>query len=66
MASRRSSAPDERLTDQVVVVVGDDGARVAAAVGELERRGARVAAFIGDPATDGDALAEMVAELFPT
>jgi predicted HAD superfamily phosphohydrolase len=58
-------AQDTRLTDRVVVVVGDDGARVGDAVATLEARGARVAAFVGDPVTDADALAEMVAELFP-
>ena len=57
---------DPRLTDRVVVVVGDDGERVGAAVVALEARGARVAAFVGDPVTDADALTEMVAELFPT
>jgi hypothetical protein len=58
---------DDRLTGHVVVVVGEDGQRVAAAVTALEARGARVAAFVDDASTDAgaDALAEMVAELFP-
>jgi hypothetical protein len=34
-------------------------------VGDLEARGVRAAAFVGDPATDRDALVEMLAELFP-
>jgi hypothetical protein len=60
------STADARLADRVVVVVGDDAARAAAVAAEIERRGARVAVFLGDPVTEGDALAEMVAELFPT
>jgi hypothetical protein len=57
-------APD--LDGRVVVVVGEDGARVAASVAALEARGARVGAFVDDVSTDagGAALAEMVAELF--
>ena len=77
MASTGGSRPSEHaglfvtgdagLQGRVVVVVGDDGARVSAAVAALEARGARAAAFVGDPsvADDADALAEMVAELFP-
>jgi hypothetical protein len=58
------------LTDlggRVVVVVGEDAAGVGAAVAALEARGARVAAFVGDAASSegADALAELVAELFP-
>jgi hypothetical protein len=57
---------DGRLEGRVVMVVGDDAARVGAAVSALEALGARAAAFIGDPTSpvDADALAEMVAELF--
>jgi hypothetical protein len=59
-------AADERLAGRVVVVVGEDGERVAATVAALESRGAFVAAFVDDASTDagGDALAEMVTELF--
>ena len=58
---------DTRLAGRIVIVVGDDGARVGAVVAALEARGARAAAFVGDPSTPegGDALAEMAAELFP-
>jgi len=38
---------------------------VGALVADLESRGLRAAAFVGDPATERDALTEMVAELFP-
>ncbi|HEY8217932.1 MAG TPA: hypothetical protein VIH82_12420 [Acidimicrobiia bacterium] len=57
--------PDDRLAGRAVVVVGEDGARVAATVAALEARGARVAAFVDDASTEAgaDALAEMVAEL---
>ena len=60
-------AADDRLTGRVVVVVGEDGERVAATVAALEGRGAHVAAFVDDASTDAgaDTLAEMVAELFP-
>jgi len=34
-------------------------------VADLVERGVRAAAFVGDPATERDALAEMIAELFP-
>jgi NAD(P)-dependent dehydrogenase (short-subunit alcohol dehydrogenase family) len=62
-----TTSHDARLADKVVIVVGDDGGRVGAAVAALEARGARVAAFVGDPSIPdvGDALAEMAAELFP-
>jgi hypothetical protein len=62
-----TTSHDPRLADRVLIVVGDDGARVDAAVAALEARGARVGAFIGDVSTPdaGDALAEMAAELFP-
>jgi NAD(P)-dependent dehydrogenase (short-subunit alcohol dehydrogenase family) len=58
---------DDRLAGRAVVVVGEDGERVAAAVAALEARGARVAAFVDDLSTEAgaDALAEMAAELFP-
>ena len=50
-----------------VVVVGEDVTAVGEVVGELTALGARACAFVGDPANDAeaDALAEMVAELFP-
>lgn len=56
-----------RLTGRVVIVVGEDAARVGAAVAALEARGARAAAFVGDVSTDegANALGEMAAELFP-
>lgn len=48
----------------VVVVIGRDGAAVGALVRDLEGDGHRAAAFVGDPATERDALVEMLAELF--
>lgn len=54
-----------------VVLVGADAAALGALAGELREVGARVAVFagdVGDAASgdeDRDALAEMVAELFP-
>ncbi len=53
------------LSGRVVVVVGDDSARVGDAVRVLVDAGARAAGFVGDPAADGAGLTEMVAELFP-
>jgi hypothetical protein len=53
------------LAGRVVVVVGDDDARVGESVRALSDAGARVAGFVGDPVADGAALTEMVAELFP-
>jgi hypothetical protein len=47
------------------VVVGQNAASVGDVVADLERQGLRAAAFVGDPATERDALAEMIAELFP-
>jgi hypothetical protein len=47
------------------VVVGQDAASVGDVVADLERQGLRAGAFIGDPATERDALVEMIAELFP-
>ena len=51
-----------------IVVVGTDADAVGTSVEQLAAGGARVCAFVGDPANDADgaALAEMVAELFPT
>jgi hypothetical protein len=49
-----------------VVVVGKDAGSVGDVVADLERQGLRAAAFVGDPATERDALVEMIAELFPT
>ena len=52
-------------TDRLaVVVVGDDAPAAGALVAELSARGLRAAAFVGDPATERDALTEMLAELF--
>lgn len=52
-----------------VVVAGGPGeaGAVGRLVAELAASGARAAAFVGSPqdAADGDALAELVAELFP-
>lgn len=56
---------DAALTGRVVVVVGDDAARVGEAVRVLVDAGARAAGFLGDPASDAEGLTEMVAELFP-
>jgi NAD(P)-dependent dehydrogenase (short-subunit alcohol dehydrogenase family) len=53
------------LAGRVVVVVGDDAARVGATVRVLAHAGARVAGFVGDPVSDAVGLTEMVAELFP-
>jgi len=47
-----------------VVVVGDDAPAAGALVAELSARGLRAAAFVADPATERDALTEMLAELF--
>jgi hypothetical protein len=56
---------DAALAGRVVIVVGDDDARVGEAVRVLADAGARAAGFLGDPAVDGASLTEMVAELFP-
>lgn len=53
------------LAGRVVVVVGDDAARVGEAVRVLTDAGARAAGFVGDPASNAASLTEMVAELFP-
>jgi uncharacterized Fe-S radical SAM superfamily protein PflX len=45
-------------------VIGDDAERVGEVVSELSERGVRAAAFVGDPATERDAVVEMLAELF--
>ncbi len=50
--------------DPVVVVLGRDATRVGALVADLESRGVRAGAFVGDPATERDALVEMLAELY--
>ena len=50
--------------DPVVVVLGADATRVGALVADLESRGLRAGAFVGDPATERDALVEMLAELY--
>lgn len=51
--------------DPVVVVIGGDAERVGALVADLEARDVRAAAFVGDPATEQEALVEMLTELFP-
>lgn len=48
----------------VAVVIGSDAAAVGELLADLEERGVRAAAFVGDPATERDALVEMLAELF--
>jgi hypothetical protein len=48
----------------VAIVIGDDAASVGNVVADLTGRGVRAAAFVGDPATERDALVEMLAELF--
>ena len=48
-----------------MIVVGPDADAVGSLVAELEAQGHRAAAFVGDPATERDALVEMLAELFP-
>jgi hypothetical protein len=50
--------------DPVVVVLGADAARVGTLTAELRARGLRTGAFIGDPATDRDAVLEMLTELY--
>jgi hypothetical protein len=50
--------------EPVVVVIGRDGTRVGELVHELEAEGRRAAAFVGDPASEQDALVEMLKELF--
>jgi hypothetical protein len=50
--------------DPVVVVLGHDATRVGALVADLESRGLRAGAFVGDPATERDALVEMLTELY--
>ncbi len=47
------------------MVIGDDATEVGKVVADLVTRGVRAAAFIGDPATERDALVEMLTELFP-
>ena len=48
----------------VAVVIGADAAEVGTVVAELLERGVGAAAFVGDPATERDALVEMLTELF--
>ena len=50
--------------DPVVVVLGPDATRVGALVADLESRGLRAGGCVGDPATERDALVEMLAELY--
>jgi len=50
----------------VVVVIGADAARVGTVVADLTARGLRAGAFVGDPATERDALVEMLTELYGT
>lgn len=54
--------PEDRVA---AIVIGDDADRVGSIVADLTLRGVRAAAFVGDPATDRDAVVEMLAELFP-
>ena len=48
----------------VVVVIGPGAAQVGDVVADLTARGLRVGAFVGDPASERDALVEMLAELY--
>lgn len=50
--------------DPTAIVIGADAQRVGEMVADLECRGVRAAAFVGDPATERDALVEMITELF--
>ena len=52
--------------DPIVVVMGSDATRVGTVVAELTARGLRAGAFVGDPATERDALVEMLTELYGT
>ena len=54
------------MSDVVAIVVGGDATAVGELVDDLDRRGVRAAAFVGDPATERDALVEMLSELFPS
>jgi len=54
------------VSDVVAIVVGGDATAVGELVDDLDRRGVRAAAFVGDPATERDALVEMLSELFPS
>ena len=47
------------------MIIGGDATAVGALVADLEARGVRAAAFVGDPASERDALVEMLTELFP-
>lgn len=58
-AARRSSERGD-----TIVITGTDATAVGALVASLQASGGRVAAFVGDPATERDALDEMLAELF--
>jgi hypothetical protein len=50
--------------EPVVVVIGRDATRVGDVVADLTARGLRAGAFVGDPASERDALVEMLAELY--
>ncbi|MGH7291039.1 MAG: hypothetical protein ACREJT_07520 [Myxococcota bacterium] len=52
-------------SDVAAIIVGSDAESVGEVVADLAGRGVRAAAFVGDPATERDALVEMIAELFP-
>jgi hypothetical protein len=64
-ASASAASPSSVMAGRVVVVVGDDATRAGDAARVLNDAGARAVVFLGDPAQDGAALTEMVAELFP-
>ena len=61
---QRASAVALGERGATVVVTGTDSDAVGAVVRDVAATGARVAAFVGDPATERDALVEMLAELY--
>jgi len=52
--------------EPVVVVIGPGAAQVGDVVADLTARGLRTGAFVGVPASERDALVEMLAELYGT
>jgi hypothetical protein len=53
------------MTKIGAIVFGDDAESIGRVVAELNDRHVRAAAFVGDPATNHDAILEMLTELFP-
>ena len=64
VSSALTDRPEEPTPDVAAIVIGGDADRVGSVVADLTARGVRAAAFIGDPASDRDAVVEMLAELF--